>query len=228
MSHEILIVDDDRFLVDAIRKLLLQHHFSVRSAHRAEDAVKAVGDMAPDLLILDLNLPDGDGVTLCRRLRMDHRFPIIMLTSRSDTMSKVIGLEVGADDYLPKPFDANELLARVRAHLRRAQEYQVRGQTPVKTFGCLEIDEDARKVLVSGRAIELTSMEYMILTYLAANAGRALSNEQIFLAVWGYDMDTSSNTLNVLISRLRRKLEGAGGDKLIRTIRGYGFSFGSS
>lgn len=227
MSHEILIVDDDRFLVDAIRKLLLQHQFQVRSAHRTEDALRAIGDQTPDMLILDLNLPDGDGVSLCRRLRQQHKFPILMLTSRSDTMSKVIGLEVGADDYLAKPFDANELLARVRAHLRRAQEYQVRVQTPVKAFGSLELDEDARRVTVKGRPVDLTSMEYMILSYLASNAGRALSNEQIFLAVWGFEMDTSSNTLNVLISRMRKKLEASGAEPLIHTIRGYGFSFGN-
>ena len=226
MTHDILIVDDDRFLVDAIRKLLVQHHFAVRATHRAEDAVRAIADIPPDLLILDLNLPDGDGLTLCRKLREEHRFPILMLTSRSDTMSKVIGLEVGADDYLAKPFEATELLARVRAHVRRAQEYQVKGSTQIKSFGALEIHEHARKVVAHEKQVDLTSMEYLILTYLAANAGRALSNEQIFLAVWGYEMDTSSNTLNVLISRLRKKLEAAGCEPLIHTIRGYGFSFG--
>ncbi len=227
MTHEVLIVDDDRFLVNGLRKLLMQHRYSVRVAHGAEEGVQAALEKAPDMLILDLNLPDGDGVSVCRRLREEHRFPILMLTSRSDALSKVIGLEVGADDYLAKPFDANELLARVRAQLRRSQEYQSRPVIPTKTFGPLEIDFEARRVNVNGQPVDLTSMEYLILTYLASNAGRAISCEQLFTAVWGYDMDTSSNTLNVLIYRLRRKLEAAGSGQVVHTIRGYGFSFGT-
>jgi DNA-binding response OmpR family regulator len=150
-----------------------------------------------------------------------------MLTSRSDSMAKVVGLEVGADDYLVKPFDANELLARVRAQLRRAQEYQLEAVSRPKRFGAMEIDEEAHRVLVHGSALDLTSMEYQILTYLAANNRRAISYDQLFAAVWGYDMESSSNTLNVLMSRLRRKMDAAGCPCLINTIRGYGYSFGS-
>ncbi|MER3495441.1 MAG: DNA-binding response regulator [Armatimonadota bacterium] len=228
MNAKILLVDDDRFLLDSIGRLLIQNGYEVRTAPSGEEGLNRVEESLPDLMVLDLGLPGIDGVSLCRRIRSSYRFPIIMLTARTDAIDKVIGLEVGADDYLTKPFDAAELLARIRAQLRRSQEYQpVReggANTKVELDG-LTIDFEAREASIRGKAASLTAKEFDLLSYLVRNAGRALSREQLFETVWGYDIQFSSNTLDVFVYRLRSKIEDPLGRRLIHTVRGYGYKF---
>lgn len=224
MSKQIIIIDDDRFLSDSISRLLESNEFNVRRGFSAEEGYQAIKEAQPDLLILDLGLPDLDGVSLCRRIRTEYRFPILMLTSRTESIDKVVGLEAGADDYLTKPFDAHELLARTRALLRRSTEYVAESVKKNQIeIGCLTIDLDERSVRVSETELELTSTEYKIIEYLAINRGRAISRDQLFEKIWGYDIEFSSNSLDVLIYRLRAKTEKLTGQKLIQTIRGYGY-----
>ena len=222
-SSEILVVDDDRFLIEAIRTLLKGEGFNVREANSAAECYAAVTADLPGLVILDWGLPDENGLTVCRRLRQEHDFPIIMLTSRTATVDKVLGLEMGADDYVTKPFDGHELVARVRVQLRRA-----RPVTPVEDaagfkVGALEIDEAGRVAKVDGKAIELTETEFKLIHYLAKNPGRALSREMLFEHVWGYEIDFNSNSLEVMVYRLRNKLDAAGANVVIRTRRAYGY-----
>jgi DNA-binding response OmpR family regulator len=226
---EILIIDDDRFLADSVRQLLAKEGFGVRKAHSAEEGYQLISEEQPNLLILDLSLPDQDGVSLCRRLRARWHFPILMLTSRTNTIDKVVGLEVGADDYLTKPFDGQELLSRVRAQLRRVSEYlgEPGDQAKPVEIGGLTIDRSAREVRVAGTGVDLTETEFKIIDYLASNRGRAISREQLFDEVWGYELEFSSNTLDVLIYRLRQKLEAVGCPPLIKTMRGYGYKLES-
>lgn len=224
MSKQIIIIDDDRFLSDSISRLLEANEFTVRRGFSAEEGYQAIKEGQPDLLILDLGLPDLDGVSLCRRIRTEYRFPILMLTSRTESIDKVVGLEAGADDYLTKPFDAHELLARIRALLRRSNEYVAESVKKNRIeIGSLNIDLDERTVRVNENELELTSTEYKIIEYLAINRGRAISRDQLFEKIWGYDIEFSSNSLDVLIYRLRAKTEKLTGQKLIQTIRGYGY-----
>jgi DNA-binding response OmpR family regulator len=222
---DILIIDDDRFITDSVGRFLTSHGYEIRRCHTAGDGFRAISEDQPDLLVLDLGLPDQDGISLCRRVRSQWSFPILMLTSRGESMDKVVGLEVGADDYLTKPFDANELLARIRALLRRVTEYRLpRDLIEEETrVGPLVVNHTARKVTLQGMPLEATETEFKILAYLAVNAGRAISREMLFETVWGYDIEFSSNSLEVLIYRLRQKLEVLGEKGLIKTLRGYGY-----
>jgi DNA-binding response OmpR family regulator len=223
----ILIIDDDRFLLDSLQVLLSREHFTVRTATNARDGLQQIVAGPPDLLILDLSLPDEDGFTLCRRVRQKWKFPIVMLTSRSEMMEKVIGLEVGADDYVTKPFEGRELIARIRAQLRRTSEYT--GQDAPSDWieaGGLRVDFKAHKVFGPKGEAVLTELEFRLLAYFVQNAGRALSREQLFESVWGYDDAFNSNSLEVIVHRLRSKLEASGAQKPISTVRGYGYRFG--
>jgi DNA-binding response OmpR family regulator len=228
MSARLLLVDDDRFLLDNVKRLLSAQGYEVRTASSAEDAFRKVAEEPPDLMVLDVGLPDSDGVSLCRRIRAKWRFPVIMLTARSDALDKVIGLEVGADDYLTKPFEPAELVARVRAQLRRSQEYQATDASPGPlTIGALEIDHDSRHARVDGRTVSLTNKEFELLALLAKNAGRVLTREVLFETVWGYEMDFNSNSLDVYMYRLRKKLESdPDNPRYLHTLKGYGYRLG--
>lgn len=228
MASNILLIDDDRFLLDNLQRLLTQNGFEVRTATSGEDGLKCIVDREPDLLVLDLGLAGVDGISLCRRIRAKWRFPVVMLTARTDAMDKVIGLEVGADDYLTKPFEPIELVARIRAHIRRIQEYQA-DQAPPTTIevGEILIDLQARDAFVNGKPALLTTKEFELLTYLGQNNGRAMSREILFEQVWGYDIEFSSNSLDVFVYRLRQKLPDNTG-KYIQTVRGYGYKIQSA
>lgn len=223
MSKSLLILDDDPFLADGLRKLLQAEGYDVRTAGLAAEGLRLIQDKQPDLLVLDLNLPDDDGVTVCRKIRAAYRFPVLMLTSRSSQVDKVVGLEVGADDFLTKPFESAEFLARVRAQLRRSSEYTVPVEPKAINVGPLRIDEEARLATLEQTALELTETEYKVLTLLATNKGRALSRDRLFDAAWGYEIDFNSNSLEVIIYRLRNKIRAAGGPELVHTVRGFGY-----
>ncbi len=225
MSSQILVVDDDRFLLDNIRQLLVSNGYGVATASSGEEALRVAAEHLPDLVLLDINLPDMDGITICRRLRSKWKFPVIMLTAKSDAIDKVIGLEVGADDYLTKPFEPSELVARVRAQLRRTQEYAPDMHAPNRIeIGGLVIDHELHDASVDGKQVGLTHKEFELLAHLAANAGRVLTRDSLFERNWGYDIAFSSNSLDVHIYRIRKKIEpDPEHPRYLHTLKGYGY-----
>jgi len=230
MPDQLLIVDDDRFLLENLKRLLQREGYGVQTATSGEEALSRISAEPCDLMILDLGLPGVDGLSTCRRLRGKHNFPVIMLTARSDAMDKVIGLEVGADDYLTKPFEPIELLARVRAHLRRSKDYQRvedldEANIPV---GDLIIDFERRDVFVAGKPAELTTREFELVAHLARNQGKVVPREALFERVWGYDMSFNSNSLEVYVYRVRKKIEeDPNNPRYMKTVRGFGYSLSS-
>ena len=225
----LLLIDDDRLLLRSLEKLFSQEGYCCRSAQTTEEARRALVQTTPDepfdLVVLDVGLPDGDGVSFCRQIRTRHRMPIMLLTARNEITDKVIGLEVGADDYLTKPFDPRELLARVRAHLRREAEYgsPATGSNQID-LGQLVIDLEAREARWDGVDLRLTEREFELLHLLARHSGKALASAWIFEHVWGYSPEFGIKTLTVCVRRLREKLEvDSHRPEVLLTVRGFGY-----
>jgi two-component system response regulator MprA len=218
----LLVVDDDRALRDVLRRTLILAGYDVRLAESGAGALAEVASSAPDAVVLDVGLPDIDGLEVCRLLRREgNRVPVLMLTARAAVSDRIDGLDAGADDYLVKPFDIDELKARLRALLRRAHgEGNADGGL---TFEQLRIDPSRHGVWVGEAFVELTRTEYQLLELLMLNPRRVLPHSLIYDRVWGYDFGPSSNALRVYVGYLRRKLEDAGAPPLIRTIRGVGY-----
>jgi len=225
----LLLVDDDRFLLRAVEKLLTAEGYYCQAVVSAEEARRALQGDPFDMVVLDVGLPDQDGFALCRQIRTRHRMPILFLTARDENADKVIGLEVGADDYLTKPFAPRELVARVRAHLRRATEYS----QPVEAsnqfrLGDLIVDVDRRDALRSGDPVRLTEREFELLHLLARHRDKALATDWIFENVWGYDAEMGVKTLAVYVRRLRRKIEtDPDNPRYLLTVRGFGYKLTS-
>jgi two-component system, OmpR family, response regulator VicR len=224
MASRILIVDDDRSILAALQRLLEREGYQVFSAVSAEEAITQLEAQPVELALLDVALPGQDGLSLCRQIRSEWRFPVIMLTGRGTTVDKIVGLEMGADDYVTKPFDPGELLARVRAQLRRSQEYADAAESAPIQVGSLQVDPVRRQVAIDGRALTLTEREFELLHTLARNRGRPLHRDQLFEAVWGYDSELAGNLLAVYVRRLRRKIErDPETPEYLHTVRGYGY-----
>ena len=225
MNALILLVDDDTLLVKSLSFLLRQDGYEVLAATSAAEATEAVRRSSPDLIILDVGLPDLNGVEVCRRLRLIGATPIIMLTGRRHDTDKVLGLDAGADDYVVKPFVTSELLARVRAVLRRARQASTPGGTVAPfVVGAIRIDRGARKVWVNDQPVALTAREYDLLALLAGQAGRAVSRQYILDRIWGTDFVGDLGALDVYIRALRKKLEpNPDQPSYIRTLRGVGY-----
>jgi two-component system, OmpR family, response regulator MprA len=218
----LLVVDDDRALRDVLRRALTLAGYDVRLAESGAGALADVASTAPDAVVLDVGLPDIDGLEVCRLLRREgNRVPVLMLTARAAVSDRIDGLDAGADDYLVKPFDIDELKARLRALLRRAHG-DGDGDGGL-TFDQLRIDPSRHGVWVGETFVELTRTEYQLLELLMLNPRRVLPHSLIYDRVWGYDFGPSSNALRVYVGYLRRKLEDAGAPSLIRTIRGVGY-----
>ena len=219
----VLAVDDDRALRDALRRALSLAGYEVLVAGGGQAALTQVAASAPDALVLDVGLPDIDGLEVCRRLRAGgDRVPILMLTARDTVHDRIEGLDAGADDYLVKPFDVGELKARLRALLRRAGSDDAAGR-PLE-FAELRLDADGHGATIGGETLaELTRTEYQLLKVLMENPRRVLPHEVIYDRVWGYDFGPASNALRVYVGYLRRKLEAAGARPLIQTVRGVGY-----
>jgi len=217
----ILVVEDEKNIADFIRRGLTysKDGYEVEVAHTGEQALRSAQDKLPDLVILDLMLPDIDGVEVCQRLRAADDLPIIMLTARDAVSDKVEGLEAGADDYMTKPFEFEELVARVRAALRRRTPS---GTTELRV-GDLVVRPAGREVSRGSREINLTAREFELLEYLARHAGQVVTKETLFERVWGYDFDVESDAIKVYISYLRKKLNAEGERDLIHAIRGVGY-----
>ena len=219
----LLVVDDDRGLRDVLRRALSLSGYEIRLAESGADALSALNSDVPDAMVLDIGLPDIDGLEVCRLLRREgNRLPILMLTARDAVSDRIDGLDAGADDYLVKPFDIDELKARLRALLRRAGgEGDVDGGL---TFAELRLDPARHGVNVGQNFVELTRTEYQLLELLMLNRNRVLPHSMIYDRVWGYDFGPTSNALRVYVGYLRRKLEEAGSRPLIHTVRGVGYA----
>ncbi len=222
-SMRVLVVDDEANIVDLVRMSLRFHGFDVVTAASGREAMAAVTEMAPDLVVLDVGLPDTDGFEVCRRLRdAGAETPVIFLTARDRHTDKVAGLTYGGDDYVTKPFSIDELIARVRAVLRRARRDQPPLAAQVLAFADLVLNEDSHEVARGGHPLELSPTEFKLLRYLLANPRRVLSRAQILDAVWNYDFDGGHTIVDQYVSYLRRKLA-PHGPPLIHTQRGFGY-----
>ena len=215
----VLVVEDDEDIADVLRRSLRNEGYDVRTSADGIDALDVAAGFIPDLVVLDLGLPRLDGVEVCRRLRADSDVPILMLTARTETEDRVGGLDSGADDYLMKPFERKELLARIRALLRRRPP---RGSASLAVSD-LTLNPDTREVQRGEREIELTNREFELLEHLMRNERLVVSRERLLDEVWGYDPTAATNTIDVFISNLRRKLEEGGEPRLLHTKRGAGY-----
>ncbi len=220
-SHRVLVVDDEPNIADVISMALRYQGFEVTSASTGSEALAAVKTFRPQLILLDVMLPDMEGFEVARRLSAEHeRVPIIFLTARDATEDKVRGLTVGGDDYVTKPFSLEELIARVRALLRRSGVAEA--ESSRLAFADLELDDDAHEVTRGGALIELTATEYRLLRYLMLNPRLVLSRPQLLEHVWDYDFGGDARVLETYVSYLRKKLD-AHGPPLIHTVRGVGY-----
>jgi two-component system response regulator MprA len=218
----LLVVDDDRALRDVLRRSLTLAGYDVKVTETGAGALSDVSSTVPDAVVLDIGLPDIDGLEVCRLLRREgNRVPILMLTARDAVADRIDGLDAGADDYLVKPFDIDELKARLRALLRRSSG---EGITEGLTFAELALDPARHGVMVGETFVELTRTEYQLLELLILNPRRVMPHSLIYDRVWGYDFGPTSNALRVYIGYLRRKLEDAGARPLIHTVRGVGYA----
>ncbi|MCM3563608.1 response regulator [Hydrogenophaga intermedia] len=232
-TSRLLMIEDDARLAQMVQAYLAQSGFEVTHAADGEAGLAQLPLVQPELVILDLMMPGIDGLEVCRRIRAlnneQARVPVLMLTAKGDPMDRIIGLELGADDYLPKPFEPRELLARVRAVLRRRADAGGAGaarSTPVLRFGSLEIDRDARTVTVGEQVAELTSYQFDLLVAMAERAGRVLTRDQIMEAVRGRELEAFDRSIDVHIGRIRSAIEvDSKNPKRILTVRGVGYVF---
>lgn len=226
-APKILIVEDDERLAALTSEYLESNGMQVTVVNDGEEAIRRIRADQPDLVVLDLMLPGADGLTVCREVRPGFRNPILMLTARTDDMDQVLGLEMGADDYVPKPVKPRVLLARIRALLRRVEADQEKEPRQQRLeFGNLVIDNSAREVLLEGQSVELTSAEYDLLWLLASNAGTVLSRETIFETLRGIQYDGQDRSIDVRISRIRPKVgDDPDNPRRIKTVRSRGYLF---
>ena len=223
---KILVVDDERAVRESLRRALELEGYEIELAADGSEALyRLEGSQEPDAMILDVLMPGVDGLEVCRRLRgTGSKLPVLMLTARTEVEDRVAGLDAGADDYVTKPFALEELLARVRALLRRTGDEE----GDVVRFGDLELDPTTREVTRGGRPIELTRTEFSLLELFMRNPRQVLTRTIIFERVWGYDFGYASNSLDVYIGYLRRKTEADGEPRLIHTVRGVGYALRES
>ncbi|MDR0268767.1 response regulator transcription factor [Paenibacillus sp.] len=223
MRSKVLIVDDDEKIISMLRRGLAFEGYDIITANNGAEGLKSVLNSEPDLVILDVMMPQVDGFEVCRRLREGGiHVPVLMLTAKDEIEHRVKGLDLGADDYLVKPFALEELLARVRALLRR-KPGQENTEDHRLTFEDIVLDVDSREVLRGGKRLELTAKEFELLHLFMQNPKRVLSRDLIMDKIWGYDYSGESNVLEVYIAMLRQKTEEHGGKRLIQTIRGAGY-----
>jgi DNA-binding response OmpR family regulator len=222
----ILIVDDERLIVDSLTYSLRQEGFDVESVEDGISALEAVKQSSPEVIVLDVMLPGMNGIEVCRQLRTFSSVPVIMLTARSDEIERILGLEIGADDYLVKPFSFRELLARIHALLRRvALDQKVDTSQPI-VVGPLRLDVMARRVFLNSKEVQVSAREFDLLLTLMTNVGQAMSRENLLNKIWGADWVGDTRTLDVHIRWLRLKIEDDPASPcFIQTVRGYGYRF---
>ena len=221
MPEHILVVEDDPQIADLLRRGLIYEGYSVEVADDGLDALSAARDRPPDLVLLDLMLPGLDGLTVCKRLRAANDVPILILTARDAVPDRVKGLDAGADDYVVKPFNFDELLARIRAQLRRRVPA---ADQEVLRFADLSLNPNAHEVFRGGRKIELTAREFEVLLLFMQHPRQVITRDVLYERIWGYDFGGESNIIEVYVRYLRSKLEEGGAARLIQTVRGVGYA----
>jgi two-component system phosphate regulon response regulator PhoB len=226
MNQRILIIEDEPDIIEVLKYNLEKHHFTVASAASGEAGLKAAGELLPDLVLLDLMLPGIDGLEVCRRLRDDARtrdIPVVMLTAKGTESDVVVGLTLGADDYIVKPFSTSELMARIKAVLRRTEPREGEAQGEILSSGPLRVDLSKHVASLDGAPIELTLSEFKLLTFLMKKKGRVFTRDQLLDAVVGPDVFVTARNIDVHVAALRKKLGKCGG--CIITVRGVGYRF---
>lgn len=239
MKRKILIVDDEQAIADLVEVYLINEGFEVLKFYNGKDALDCIQKEELSMAILDVMLPDIDGYKICQEIRKEHFYPVIMLTARTEDMDKILGLTIGADDYITKPFNPLELVARVKTQLRRYERYNhpiPSGQEAVSSSGQhiepdsvidirgLSIDKSAHKCFLNGSALALTPREFSILWYLCENKGRVISSEELFEQIWGEKFLDNNNTVMAHIGRIREKMKDSGRKpKYIKTVWGVGY-----
>ena len=227
-KKKILIVEDEKSIADIIKFNLVKEGFDTELAYNGTDGLDKALHSAPDLVLLDVMLPELDGFQVCKRVRETSTVPILMLTAKEEEVDKVLGLELGADDYITKPFSMRELIARIKANIRRTDVMMSKHDAPsnVQEFGNLAVDMNRYEVRKDGTALELTLREFELLKYLAERENKVFSREQLLEEVWGYEYYGDIRTVDVTVRRLREKLEDDSSDpKYIMTKRGIGYYF---
>ncbi len=223
MNNKILIVDDESNIIELIRLYLEKEGFATVIARDGNEALSKFRQESPDLIILDIMIPEPDGWQVCREIRQSSNVPIIMLTAKSETFDKVLGLELGADDYLTKPFEAKELVARVKAVLRRSDTKEP--DKKLIAYENLSVNIENYELTINGTLTDVPPKELELLYFLASNPNRVYTREQLLEEVWGFDYFGDSRTVDVHIKRLREKLEGASGSWQLKTVWGVGYKF---
>jgi OmpR family response regulator RpaB len=216
--HRILLIDDDERLGDLLSRYFERHDLELESALRPSAGLQKLALGGFDLVILDVMLPEMDGFEVCKAIRKESEVPIIMLTARGEVMDRVVGLELGADDYLPKPFEPRELVARIQSILKRTTHQEI--PNPQIRFGDLSIDTELREVALGDQALQLSTMEYKLLELLAKHPGKTFSRDEILNQLRGIEADLYTRSVDILVSRLRQKLRPL---ECIKTIRGSGY-----
>ncbi len=227
-TYRILVVDDEVDIVDFIGDYLTGEGYEVIKAYDGVEALNKMRQNLPDLVVLDIMLPGLDGFEVCKQIRADSTIPILMVTAKDTDVDKIVGLEIGADDYIPKPFNPRELVARVKAILRRTyrQDYQPHSQTVILEYKDLSIDTQRRRVTIEDRLLELTVKEFDLLLFLMQNPGHVYSRDHLLDSVWGQDSFVGARTVDVHIRRLREQIEtDASQPQYIKTVWGVGYKF---
>ena len=233
MSKKVLIVDDEKAIVDILNHNLIREGYETAQAYDGEQAVQSIEKEKPDLVLLDVMLPKKDGFSVCKEIRQKSNVPIIMVTAKEDIVDKIIGLELGADDYITKPFSVREVMARVKANLRKSYAFDANKEvtvteTPSNTlhFGALMLDTDRYEVKVGEKSVELTLREFELLKFLATQKGQVFSREELLEKVWGYEYFGDVRTVDVTVRRIREKIEANPSvPEFLATKRGIGYYF---
>lgn len=227
MSNKVLVIDDEKAIADIIKFNLEQEGYTVETAYDGEEGIAKVHKWLPELVLLDIMMPKKDGFQVLKEIRSSYNFPVIMLTAKEAEVDKVLGLELGADDYIVKPFSMRELIARVKANFRRVDFSAIQTNNDVIVSGELEIDLNKYEVKRDGRVIEVTLREFELLKFLASSSEQVFTREQLLEEVWGYEYYGDIRTVDVTVRRLREKIENTEGEfKYILTKRGVGYYFG--
>jgi two-component system response regulator ResD len=228
-GQRILVVDDEPQVVEVLKMYLTRDGFRAQTARDGQAALTAFETFKPDLIVLDLMLPQIDGLEVFKRIRAHHATPIIMLTAKGDELDRLLGLELGADDYIVKPFSPREVVARVKNVLRRVHAPQTDGASKAIVAGALRIDPTTREVAINERKVELTSKEFDLLYFLARHAGQVFTRAQLLERVWGYEFFGDASTVTVHVRRLREKIESdAANPRYLATVWGVGYKFEKS
>jgi len=230
MSKKILIVDDEKAIVDILNHNLIREGYTTVQAYDGDQAISMAKVETPDLILLDVMLPKKDGFSVCKEIRQNSNVPIIMVTAKEDVVDKIIGLELGADDYITKPFSVREVVARVKANLRKTEKYgkefQPVAAVPALKFGSLTLDVDKYEVKVDNKNVELTLREFELLKFLATQKGQVFSREELLEKVWGYEYFGDVRTVDVTVRRIREKIEqNPSVPEYLATKRGIGYYF---